>query len=75
MVAKPKEVAHEIYEYFGFEMSPKFKEALNNYTLESRNYKSKHSYSLAQYGYTKEDISNQLKDLMREFEMDVNLEA
>lgn len=75
VVAKPKEVAHKIYEYFGFEMSPKFKEALNNYTLENRNYKSKHTYSLAQYGYTKEDISSQLSDLMEEFGLDKNLEA
>lgn len=75
VVAKPKEIAHKIYDYFGFEMSDSFKEALNNYTLESRNYKSKHTYSLAQYGYKKEDISTQLNGLMDEFNLDKNLEA
>jgi len=51
-------------------MGDKFQEALNNYTLESRKYKSKHSYSLEQFGLEKEKISAQLKAVMTEFEFE-----
>lgn len=75
VVNQPKAIAHKIYEYFGFEISPKFQEALNSYTLESRNYKSNHSYSLAQYGFTKEDIDLQLGEVMEEFDFDKTIQA
>lgn len=75
VVKTPKETAHKIYDYFGFEMSESFKEALNNYTAKSKKYKSKHSYSLAQYGIKKEDIYEPLKALMDEFGFDKNKEV
>lgn len=75
VVKNPKAVAYKIYEYFHFTMSASFKEALNNYTLESKNYKSKHEYSLAQYGLKKEDIDLQLGELMESFSFDKNMEA
>jgi len=75
IVSKPIDTAYKIYNYFGFEINDKFKSNLKNYTTQSKKYKSKHSYSLAQYGFTKEDISTQLGDLMDEFGLDKNLEA
>lgn len=75
IVKKPKETALKIYEYFGFEVSENFMNALNGYTTESKKYKSKHTYSLAQYGITKEDISVPLNDLMEEFGFDKNKEV
>jgi omega-hydroxy-beta-dihydromenaquinone-9 sulfotransferase len=72
IVKKPKETALKIYEYFGFEISDNFMQALNGYTSESRKYKSKHSYSLAQYGIEKNDIYEPLKELMDEFGFDKN---
>lgn len=75
VVKSPKETAYKIYEYFHFDLSEKFKSALKNYTLESENYKSKHHYSLNQYGMTKEEISAKLSELMDEFDLDKNLEA
>lgn len=75
VVKTPKEVAKKIYDYFDFKMSSSFQNALNNYTLESRNYKSKHSYSLEQYGLTKEYISSELDALMTAFDFDKNIEA
>lgn len=74
IVSEPQETAYKIYDYFGFKMSEQYKEALKNYTSKSRNYKSKHSYSLAQYGYTKEYIYSQLHELMDEFELDKDVE-
>jgi hypothetical protein len=75
VVKKPKEIAHEIYNYFGFEVSASFQESLNSYTLESRKYKSKHSYSLAQYGFKKADIDEQLGVVMEEFNFDKTIKA
>ncbi|MCB9256396.1 MAG: sulfotransferase [Chitinophagales bacterium] len=68
VVKNPTLTANKIYEYFDFEMSDAFKNALKNYTLESKNYKSKHHYSLEQYGMTEEAIYTDLKDLMNAFE-------
>ena len=75
VVKTPKEIANKIYKYFGFEVSLKFQEALKTYTLESRRYKSKHSYSLEQYGLSKEDIDVQLGDVMAEFAFDKTIDA
>ncbi len=47
----------------------------SEYHLESKNYKSKHSYSLAQYGLTKEMINEELGELMKEFSFSTALEA
>lgn len=75
VVAKPKESAYKIYEYFGFEMEESFKIALESYTLQSKKYKSKHSYSMAQYGITKEAIYQPLVALMEEFNLDKDMEV
>jgi hypothetical protein len=75
VVKNPKDIAHKIYTYFGFKMSGKFQEALKSYSLESKKYKSKHSYSLAQYGFSKEDIDAQLGDIMEEFNFDKTIDA
>jgi omega-hydroxy-beta-dihydromenaquinone-9 sulfotransferase len=75
VVKKPKETTLKIYDYFGFEVSDNFMQALSSYTSESRKYKSKHSYSLAQYGIKKEDIYEPLKELMDEFGFDKNKEV
>lgn len=75
VVSAPRDMAKKIYDYFGFEMSDAYREALMQYTLESKKYKSKHTYSLAQYGIKKEDISEPLSELMDEFNLDKNLEV
>lgn len=75
VVKKPIEVAKRIYAYFGFAINPDFEKALSEYHLESKKYKSKHTYSLAQYGLTKEMIDEELGELMDEFEFDRSIEA
>jgi hypothetical protein len=72
VVKSPKDTAEKIYNYFDFEMSDSFKESLNSYSTKSKKYKSKHHYSLAQYGIKKEDIYEPLKELMDEFGFDKN---
>lgn len=74
IITHPQEIGYKIYEYFGFSMSQNFKTALQSYTRKHRSYQSKHSYSLAQYGYTKEYIYSQLHELMDEFSLDKNLQ-
>lgn len=75
IVKTPKATALKIYDYFGFEVSENFMNALNGYTIESKKYKSKHSYSMAQYGIEKNDIYVPLKDLMDEFGFDKDKEV
>ena len=74
IVSHPQETAYKIYDYFGFKMSEAYKKALKNYTTKSKSYKSKHNYSLAQYGYTKEYIYSQLHELMDEFELSKDID-
>lgn len=75
VVENPAGMARSIYKHFNFELSEKFEYALSQYHLESKKYKSKHSYSLAQYGLSKAMIDSQLGDLMDEFEFDRTIEA
>lgn len=75
VVKNPIGIAKEIYDYFGFKKSEAFKEELSHYHLESKKYKSKHTYSLEQYGLSKELINDQLGDLMDEFEFDRTIDA
>jgi omega-hydroxy-beta-dihydromenaquinone-9 sulfotransferase len=75
IVKNPTAVALKIYDYFGFEISSSFEKALSEYHLESKKYKSKHTYSLAQYGLTKELINEELGELMEEFAFSTALEA
>lgn len=72
VVAQPQLTAHKIYDHFGFNKSEAFLSALKAYTLESKKYKSKHSYSLSQYGLSKEYLYEQLSELMDYFEFDKN---
>ncbi len=67
IVSNPIKTVYNIYSYFNFELSPNFKVALDPFKLKSKNYKSKHKYSLEEYGLSKEYISSELSVLMKEY--------
>lgn len=67
LMKRPKELVLDIYSHFGFEVDEAFNEKLTIATTKARKYRSKHSYSLEEYGYTKEEIYLPLKDVFDRF--------
>jgi len=67
LMEKPKELVLDIYREFDFEVTPQFEKRLTEATNKAKKYKSKHSYSLEEYGYTKEQIYEPLKDVFERF--------
>lgn len=70
LVKHPRDTVIDIYNHFGIEITPKFRQQLDKITVRSRNYKSKHSYSLEEYGITAKEVYEPLKDLFEEFGFD-----
>jgi hypothetical protein len=73
MVHDPAKTVSAIYERFGLEISPAFARELHEATERSRNYTSKHDYSLAQFGLTREEIVRQFADVFECFGFDDGL--
>jgi hypothetical protein len=66
LLANPQETVLKIYKQFGWEPSTELLEKLSHEHARSKNYKSSHTYSLEQYGFTKEQIYGELKEEMDE---------
>jgi len=67
LVERPYETVTSIYQQFDMPMSDAFLNRLEEKTKVSRTYKSKHSYSLEQYGLTAKDIHEPLDMIFEEF--------
>ncbi|HLP22242.1 MAG TPA: hypothetical protein VK174_18130, partial [Chitinophagales bacterium] len=67
LLADPQGSVLKIYERFGWTPSEKFLARLSKEEARNKNYKSAHTYSLEQFGFTKEEIYNELGDIMDEF--------
>ncbi len=63
----PYKTVERIYSHFNMAMSENFKEQLRAKTNITRKYKSKHNYSLEQYGLKPSDIHVPLAELFEEF--------
>jgi len=61
---KPFDTIIKIYTYFNLPVSDDYKTCLQKNINNSKNYKSKHHYTLEQYGLSKATIENQLQDFM-----------
>jgi hypothetical protein len=70
LLNNPKETVLSIYRHFGWDASPNFMEALSHQESHHRNYKSAHEYSLEEYGFTRQEVYAELKDIMDEFGFD-----
>ncbi|MBK9329418.1 MAG: sulfotransferase [Sphingobacteriales bacterium] len=66
-VLQPKETILKIYEQLKLEITPEFRERLENATSSAKQYTSKHSYSLETYGFDKEHICRELNFIFEEF--------
>lgn len=61
------QAVEKVYTHFNMPLSPAFKKRLKNTLKNNPKYRSKHQYSLAQYGFTKQDIEEQLSEVMSEY--------
>ncbi len=64
LVANPKQTVYDIYEKFNLDVSPAFEKRLEAETSKQRTYRSKHSYSLEQYGLSEKDLMDKLEEVM-----------
>ncbi len=67
LAADPKAAIEKIYNHFGLVMSEEIKARLQSVTRRSRNYKSKHTYSLEEYGLSKEWIQKELAGVIEAY--------
>lgn len=67
MVADPHKKVLEVYDHFKMEPSPEYLERLAEATNRARGYKSKHTYSLEEFGMSKAEVRDRLKDVMLKY--------
>jgi omega-hydroxy-beta-dihydromenaquinone-9 sulfotransferase len=60
----PKEALEKLYAHFGWTMSDAFREKLALATCRQREFKSKHAYTLEEFGLSEEWIQEKLGDMM-----------
>ena len=70
LTTEPKKAVLDLYRRFGFSASPAFEQELDAQEERSRTYKSKHAYSLEEYGLTPEDILQSYRDLFEHYDFD-----
>ncbi|MBL7779541.1 MAG: sulfotransferase [Chitinophagales bacterium] len=66
LLENPEESTLKIYNHFGWNVAEKFAERLRKEHVRSKNYKSTHEYSLEEFGYSKEQVYNELSEVMNE---------
>lgn len=67
LIVDPGQTIQNIYQGFGIEMTSEFERNIRTETTKAKSYKSKHHYSLEEYGLTKEEIYEYMKDVFDEF--------
>jgi hypothetical protein len=67
LVNNPEQTISRVYKKFNISISKEFHEILKLENEKQKKYKSKHSYSLAAMGLTKEIISNIYEDIIKKF--------
>lgn len=67
LVAKPEEVITKIYDHFEWTKTSDFAMLLKETTEQSKNYKSKHNYSLELYGLSKKMVFEELKPIFEKY--------
>ena len=64
LVRDPRATIERLYAHFGWEMSAACREKLGQATERQRDFKSKHEYTLEEFGMTREGIQAQLGGLL-----------
>jgi hypothetical protein len=68
--ANPRAEIERLYDQFGMEVSPEFREVLEEQTRRSRNYRSSHDYSLEEIGLDPELISREFSPVLEIYRPD-----
>ena len=64
LVRNPREMIEKVYAHFGWSMSDALRARLDEATRRQGSFKSKHEYSLEEYGLSKEWIQRELGEMM-----------
>jgi hypothetical protein len=67
LMRDPRQVLTCVYEKFGFEISPEFRNILDQENLRAASYQSKHNYSLRKMGLSKKRILRTFAFVFRRF--------
>ncbi len=67
LIAQPKETVLDIYKHFDWEVSKEFTNSLEQESHRNKDYKSSHNYSLEEYGISKNEIAEQLGEVIAEY--------
>jgi hypothetical protein len=70
LVADVEATVRRIYEQFGLELRPEYVDYLREETVRERQYKSRHSYDLAEMGLSKEQIVADFAPVFERFDFD-----
>ena len=71
LAENPQGIIEKIYTHFGLTMSDSFSARLQTVTETSRNYKSKHTYTLEEYGLSKAWIQTELGGVLEAYDFEV----
>jgi hypothetical protein len=67
LVSDPAAFIEFVYDRFGFSVTPPYRRTLNQQTEKTKEYKSKHAYSLEQYGLTPDQVAQDFKPVFDRF--------
>lgn len=67
LVQDPERTIADIYTHFGLALGPEFAQTLRREADQARRYRSQHTYSLEQFGYTREQIVARYQDIFDRF--------
>ncbi|MBN2105857.1 MAG: sulfotransferase [Deltaproteobacteria bacterium] len=67
LVSQPARTVSDIYTRFGFTMTPEFMAALQKEQEKARRYESRHSYSLEQFGLSREQMLKEYGEIFDRF--------
>jgi hypothetical protein len=70
LVGDPEGTVGDIYQRFGFDISPAFAQVLREEAEKARNYQSQHKYSLERMGLTRERIIAEYEGVFDRFGFD-----
>ncbi|MCD4753990.1 MAG: sulfotransferase [Anaerolineaceae bacterium] len=70
LIDQSDEIIYDLYEWLGLEISPHYAEIVEEETRRSKNYKSKHKYSLEEMGITEDQIFKNFESVFEFYEFE-----
>ncbi|MBI4586289.1 MAG: sulfotransferase [Planctomycetes bacterium] len=70
LVRSPAQAIRQVYDHFGFEMSGPFRARLELASQKERGFSSHHSYTLEEFGLSKEWIQDQLGEVLDAYSLE-----